>query len=230
MRAPRQEQVAAGPRRGGARRRRGTRARLAPAPPAPRPRGSGARGAAPAESAARRRLPAARLRSSLRRSKEGGISGAAQPLPDQAPAVALHRHLFGKEGAIGLQGVDVEHQQPVGGEVAAHPGQRLLQFLGAEQVVDGVVEAEDEVELAEDGQIAHVGDREVHRDRRPSRGRSRPSRGRCRRRSPSSPARASAGSSCRSRRRRRAGAGRGCRASPASASVRRARGHSRGGR
>ena len=51
----------------------------------------------------------------------GSVSAEARALPDQPPAVALDHRFFGEEGAVGAERVDVEHQQPVGAEVAPHP-------------------------------------------------------------------------------------------------------------
>src|SRR5439155_3208736 len=63
--------------------------------------------------------------------------------------------------AVGNGGVHVERDEPAGREVLAHPGERVDDVAGLEQVVDGVVEAGDQVELAVDGQGAHVGDVDV---------------------------------------------------------------------
>ena len=65
-------------------------------------------------------------------------------------------HVAGR--AVGAEGVDVEDEQSAASEVGAHAGQGLNHLAGLDQVVDGVVEAGDEIERAEARQAVRVGD------------------------------------------------------------------------
>ena len=82
-----------------------------------------------------------------------------------APAEEGPAHLGSGVGperlAVRGEGVDVEDEQPAATEIARHPGDRRVHVVLGEEVVDGVVEARDQVELADHGQLAHVGDEDL---------------------------------------------------------------------
>ena len=114
----------------------------------------------------------------------GLASAAGAAVPDHPPAVRLdldvvRRRSRGRSVSV----LDVEDQQPLGGRFAAIPLRASSSSRRRVQVVDRVVEAADQVEAAEDRQLAHVGD--LDRTSSPTfPAPARPSRPRCRRRSP----------------------------------------------
>ena len=145
-------------RRRARRARRGTRARRSPAA---RPRDRAGSGAASAGCArARRAVPSrVRRRRSAPRPSTPARRRTSPTAPGEHDAVALRCTRVAREGrAVGQQRVEVEdgRGRPVAGSRRCRR-RRPARSGSSEQVVERVVEAGDEVEAAERGQLAQVG-------------------------------------------------------------------------
>jgi hypothetical protein len=101
---------------------------------------------------------------SAREHLDGGRGGRAWrgsriplPAPDEHAPVALGAAVRGEHGPVGAQRVEVEHEDAACGEAPRDRRERVLQVRRVEQVVERVVEAQHEVELAQPRQAAQVG-------------------------------------------------------------------------
>jgi hypothetical protein len=97
-----------------------------------------------------------------------GVAGRGAP-PREDHAVALDHAVPGERRAVCQQRVEVEHRKPGRAEVRLDPREGCSELVLAQQIVERVVEAGDEVEAAEGAQPPEVGVHE-RRARRPAGG------------------------------------------------------------
>ena len=86
----------------------------------------------------------------------GGDVAPGQAAPGEPVVLDVEDLAARERRAVGRERVHVEDQQPAGREVARHRRERVAHVVLAEQMVERVVDAGDEVEAAEDRQRSHV--------------------------------------------------------------------------
>ena len=88
-----------------------------------------------------------------------GVAAASAP-GEEHPGAVL-RHVARERGPVGRQRVDVEHEHPAWSEVGREAAEGGVQVALLHQVVEGVVQAGDQVEAAHPAQRPDVGHEQI---------------------------------------------------------------------